>query len=218
MNHTLPLSGGPPPEAPVGERVRWARERLGISRNELDRVLDSGQGYTQKLEDGAIRRPGAHRMRAICDALGVSLDWLIGTGDPPGGDNDPAASIRAPGAVALRRRPSGEMALVPRRASGELAAVAGPTVPSPAGDAADPSVGEALDAALGAAFAADRHGIVDLMAARDALVRAGLAPADVAEASFAAAAGRVLDLVASLRREGRALSYATLLLRALASP
>lgn len=205
---------GPAADASIGERVLYAREARGITRQELDRRLDGGQSYTRKIEEGAIRRPGAHKLRALCEVLEVPLEWLIGSDRSPPDDADIPGSIRVPASPVIRRRSSGELPAAPRRPSGELPAVVGPTVPSPAPEATDPATLEALDAALGTSFAADRHTVADLMAAREALVRAGVAAADAGDAGFHGAVARVLGAVASLRRDGRALSYAALILRA----
>jgi transcriptional regulator with XRE-family HTH domain len=96
----------------IGERVRWLREaRAALTRDEtLARCTLS------RLENGH-RVPGTGIMRAIAEALGVSLEYLLGA-DEGGRGDAPAPSTAYVTQVRgrLDRLPPG----VQRRAAGLL--------------------------------------------------------------------------------------------------
>ncbi|NMP21866.1 helix-turn-helix domain-containing protein [Sulfobacillus harzensis] len=71
------------------ERLRTAREQVGLSQAALARRLSIGRPTLVQYESGHIC-PSVPVLIALADALAVSLDWLTGrTDDPPkGGESD----------------------------------------------------------------------------------------------------------------------------------
>lgn len=69
----------------MGQRLREAREAIGISARELDRRAGLTEGHTSLLEGGRNMEVGTAAKLAI--ALGVSLDWLV-FGDSRPTNND----------------------------------------------------------------------------------------------------------------------------------
>ena len=59
------------------DRVRQARETSGMSQETLGKSIGLRQAEISRLERGMFPRAET-RIRAIADALGVSLDWLFG--------------------------------------------------------------------------------------------------------------------------------------------
>lgn len=69
--------------ATIGGRVRFARERLGLGVNELDRLIGVHVGYVSKLENESFDAVGSDKLAALGEVLRVSLDWLVrGVGKP----------------------------------------------------------------------------------------------------------------------------------------
>lgn len=67
----------------LGGRVRFARERLGLKVNELDRLIGTHEGYVSRLENDSFREVGSAKLAVIGDVLKVNLDWLVrGLGKP----------------------------------------------------------------------------------------------------------------------------------------
>jgi transcriptional regulator with XRE-family HTH domain len=60
----------------VGERVKLARERAGMSKAEFCRRTGVGGAYPYQLEGGMIKSPSAERLARFASALGVSFLWL----------------------------------------------------------------------------------------------------------------------------------------------
>jgi transcriptional regulator with XRE-family HTH domain len=61
----------------TADRLKQLRGLAGLSARALDRLLDSSEGYTSLLESGE-RHLGAEFANKYAQALGCSLDWLIG--------------------------------------------------------------------------------------------------------------------------------------------
>lgn len=66
--------------ATAGERIRYYRNRAGMSQTELARGANINQGYLSSIEKGQ-RTPRTATLRAIGAALGVPEAVLIGEGD-----------------------------------------------------------------------------------------------------------------------------------------
>jgi transcriptional regulator with XRE-family HTH domain len=60
--------------ATLGQRVRWARERRGLSQHELAERIGVRQSTIGNIESGTRRRP--REQRKLADALGVNELWL----------------------------------------------------------------------------------------------------------------------------------------------
>ncbi|MFY0614691.1 MAG: helix-turn-helix transcriptional regulator [Hyphomicrobiaceae bacterium] len=65
----------------VGQRVRTARQRIGLSRRELSEKSGVSQRYIAQLETGQGNISIALLMR-LGDALGLRIDWLVAAEDP----------------------------------------------------------------------------------------------------------------------------------------
>ena len=88
-----------------GTKIRRRREQLGLSQQELARLLGMTQARISEIESGARPNVNLHNLRNLARALGVSADYLIGTWEdaaaPAATAAVPAASAGAPPA---RRR------------------------------------------------------------------------------------------------------------------
>ena len=62
----------------LGERIRKARLRYGMSQAELSRRIRVSLTTMNKIEAGETPDPRASRIKAIADVLGVSADYLLG--------------------------------------------------------------------------------------------------------------------------------------------
>lgn len=67
----------------VGERVRWARERRGLTQAELDEVADLSSGHVGSVERGTRVVPSVTTLAKLSRALRVDIAWLINGGRPP---------------------------------------------------------------------------------------------------------------------------------------
>ena len=68
----------------LSERLRWVREKAGLSTKGLDAVAGLTKGHTSAIERRERLDPSMSTLRKLAAALGVSLDWLIlGRGTAP---------------------------------------------------------------------------------------------------------------------------------------
>src|ERR1700759_511175 len=70
--------GGKPDNGAVALRVKAARGRAGMSREQL--AVESGLSWSAiaQIEDGRRPHPRAHTLGALAPALGVTVDYLLG--------------------------------------------------------------------------------------------------------------------------------------------
>jgi quercetin dioxygenase-like cupin family protein/DNA-binding XRE family transcriptional regulator len=96
--------GAPPARAsaahtPIGQQLRRARLAAGISLREMARRVDVSASFISQVELGRTM-PSVGTLYSIASELGVSLDGLMPTAQPPGAapapPGDPAGA-RAPG-------------------------------------------------------------------------------------------------------------------------
>lgn len=74
----------------LAERLQWARDRAGISQQEVADGAGVSRVAIGQVESGSTLRPAADTMKRIATKLKVSLEWLIdGTGSP-----DPLSPLR----------------------------------------------------------------------------------------------------------------------------
>ncbi len=66
----------------LGKRITWARERAGLSREELAAALGYSYSTQCKYEEDA-RRPNPDTLRQIAETCGVSTDYLLARTDDP---------------------------------------------------------------------------------------------------------------------------------------
>jgi transcriptional regulator with XRE-family HTH domain len=86
----------------LGDRIRKARERYGMSATELARRIGVSRQLLYMIESNKTPDPGALKVKAIAEVLGVSTDYLLShrTGRRrPLDEEDDAVPVRV-GAVA----------------------------------------------------------------------------------------------------------------------
>lgn len=71
----------------IGHRIRWARERAGLIREELAKRVKVHPGSIARWETGGSV-PHAYTLEGIADVTGVTVEWLR-TGRP--GPGEPVA-------------------------------------------------------------------------------------------------------------------------------
>lgn len=62
----------------LGDRIRQARERYGMSQAELSRRIGVSTQTMWQIESNKTPDPGVLKVRAIAVTLGVSVDYLLG--------------------------------------------------------------------------------------------------------------------------------------------
>jgi len=78
----------------VSKRIREVREKRQLTQAELARLADLPPAAISHFETG-IRIPGTTTLRRLADALGVSLDFLLGRDlDPQSAGLDAQAIFR----------------------------------------------------------------------------------------------------------------------------
>jgi transcriptional regulator with XRE-family HTH domain len=75
----------------LGERIRKARERYGMSQAELARRIHISKNSMNMIESGKTPDPSALKVKAIADTLRVSTDYLLGREDVKESEHKPAA-------------------------------------------------------------------------------------------------------------------------------
>lgn len=93
-----------------GEKLRQARKRANLTQKQLADRIGALHNSVSQWECG-INRPSQDVIRALCDALGVTADYLLGIAPPP---------AKIPGVPALPNLISIERRKVP--VLGEIAA------------------------------------------------------------------------------------------------
>lgn len=61
----------------LGERLTHAMALRGLKKNELDRKIGQGSGYTTRLARNLKKRPDPDILRRVADELKVSFEWLV---------------------------------------------------------------------------------------------------------------------------------------------
>jgi len=65
----------------IGEQIRRAREKQGMSRKALARLAEISSDSVRKIEDGDTPNPGIRTVKALAEALGIELqldkDWRL---------------------------------------------------------------------------------------------------------------------------------------------
>jgi len=62
----------------LGDRIRAARLRYGMSQAELARRVGVSTNAMNAMELNRVRNPGVLQVKAIAQVLGVSADYLLG--------------------------------------------------------------------------------------------------------------------------------------------
>jgi transcriptional regulator with XRE-family HTH domain len=76
----------------LGEKIRKLRQKKGYTLEKLAEITESSKSYIWELENKNPPRPSAEKLGAIARALGVTVDYLIGSDIP---ENLEAAEDRA---------------------------------------------------------------------------------------------------------------------------
>lgn len=66
---------------PLGEKIRDLRKAKGYTLDKLAELADSSKSYIWELENKDPPRPSAEKIGKIATVLGVTTDYLIGTGE-----------------------------------------------------------------------------------------------------------------------------------------
>ena len=74
----------------LGDRIRAARERYGMSQSELARRIKVSKQTMYQIESNKTPDPGALKVKAIADVLRVSTDYLLGREAEPAAPSSPA--------------------------------------------------------------------------------------------------------------------------------
>ncbi len=65
-------------EIALGKRLQMARQKAGLTQQELCAKADLSYSTLAKVERGAIKAPSIFTIESIADVIGVSLDELVG--------------------------------------------------------------------------------------------------------------------------------------------
>ena len=87
-------------EYSFAQRLRVARAYKGWSQTELARRADLHSVQISKLERGVTQETTVSTIRALCKALGVSADYLLGLSDDMKREDDEDA-IQSPSVAAV---------------------------------------------------------------------------------------------------------------------
>lgn len=66
----------------IGEKIRAAREELGLSQDEISRMIPMNQSSYSKLERD-LQEPSLDQLASICRILHLSADALLSLRDVP---------------------------------------------------------------------------------------------------------------------------------------
>ena len=64
-----------------GKKIKDLRTSAGMTLDQLAQVTGSSKSYIWELENKNPPRPSAEKLSAIATALGVTVDYLLGTDD-----------------------------------------------------------------------------------------------------------------------------------------
>ena len=93
-----------------GTKIRQRREQLGLSQQDLARLLGMTQSRISEIESGARPHVNLTNLRNLARALGVSADYLIGTwedGEAPAPTTAGGAAVEVAAPARRRGRPRG---------------------------------------------------------------------------------------------------------------
>ena len=78
----------------LGDRVRKARERYGMSQAELSRRVDISKNAMNLIETNKTTAPAASIVKGIADVLRVTTDYLLGRKEDDIREHCPASADR----------------------------------------------------------------------------------------------------------------------------
>jgi len=65
------------PTTVLGKRLREAREDMGLSLRDVEKVTGLSNAAISQIETGKIKSPSFHSLVSICNAYGVKITSLI---------------------------------------------------------------------------------------------------------------------------------------------
>lgn len=68
----------------LGERIEELRRQRGLTQRELADQAGITPTYVSELENARTKNVGSSTLLAVADALGASLDYLLGRSEPRG--------------------------------------------------------------------------------------------------------------------------------------
>ena len=68
-----------------GQRVKTLREQKGWNQKALAKAGGMTQPAVSRIESGGVNQPRLAVLNRLAQALGVAVDYLVGTSDQPGG-------------------------------------------------------------------------------------------------------------------------------------
>lgn len=74
-----------------GKRLKSLREDKGLSQSELARMVDASPALINLMESGQ-RNPSLATLQDLADALGTTIDYLVGRADKPSADQVPVGN------------------------------------------------------------------------------------------------------------------------------
>lgn len=99
-----------PPEVwtlPLGERIKWARERCDLSHDRLAKIMRrSNRGHLIKIEKGRVEAPRQDLRDAIADACGVPRELFADAPQEAAPVGGPFRDGRRDGARADQKDPA----------------------------------------------------------------------------------------------------------------
>jgi transcriptional regulator with XRE-family HTH domain len=75
----------------MGARIRKRRQELGISQQELSERVGVSRPTISELENGTRTSMSTDTAKALARALGVSIDYLVGTWEEEDEDEETAS-------------------------------------------------------------------------------------------------------------------------------
>ena len=85
----------------IGERIAKSREKMGLSQTDLARIVGVAQSRISEFERGIKTDCTISTAKRLARALGVGVDYLIGTWED---DTTPGPATPGGTAAATRRR------------------------------------------------------------------------------------------------------------------
>jgi transcriptional regulator with XRE-family HTH domain len=76
----------------IGDRIKQARERAGLRQEDLADLIGMSTRQVQNYEAGESKQYA--KLRAIANATGSTVEWLLGTATDRDGDGDPGTTAR----------------------------------------------------------------------------------------------------------------------------
>ena len=83
-----------PPQPTFGKRIKDLRTERKMTLDQLADATDSSKSYIWELENKNPPRPSAEKLSGIAKALGVTVDYLLGTDEQTKAEAEDVAFFR----------------------------------------------------------------------------------------------------------------------------